>query len=68
ADAIRDHKPLNADIRDAQISSIWCHLGNIAYRSNSVLNIDQKTGKPIDNPEAMKYWKRSYRPGWEPTF
>ncbi|MBG87542.1 MAG: dehydrogenase [Verrucomicrobiales bacterium] len=67
ADAIRDNKPLNADIRDAQVSSIWCHLGNIAYRTRSVLDIDTKTGKPQNNPEAMKLWKRDYRPGWEPT-
>jgi predicted dehydrogenase len=66
-DAIRNNTPLNAPIQDAQIGTIWCHLGNIAWRTNSVLDIDKKTGKILNNPEAMKLWKRDYRPDWEPT-
>jgi predicted dehydrogenase len=66
ADAIRENKPLNSDIREGQKSAQLCHLANIAYRTSSVLNIDPKTGRIIGNPEAQKLWKREYRPGWEP--
>ena len=66
ADAIRENKPLNSDIREGQKSAQLCHLANIAYRTNSVLNIDPKTGRILGNPEAQKLWKREYRPGWEP--
>ena len=42
-----------------------CHLGNIAYRTNTVVRCDPKTGKLIDNPEGEKLWKRAaYREGW----
>lgn len=67
-DAIRDNRvSLNSPIQDGQKGSIWCHLGNIAYRTKSVLEIDQATGKPMNNADAMGLWKREYRPGWEPT-
>jgi predicted dehydrogenase len=65
ADAIRDDVPLRSEIADAQQSTLWCHLGNIAYRTGLVLEIDPATGRPRQE-DAMKLWSREYRPGWEP--
>ncbi len=45
---------------------LLCHLGNIAYRTNTVLECDPETGRAANNPAAEKPWKRAYRPGWEP--
>ncbi|MDE0769920.1 MAG: Gfo/Idh/MocA family oxidoreductase [Opitutaceae bacterium] len=65
-DAIRDDVPLNQEIAEGQKSTLWCHLGNIAHRTQSVLDIDSKTGRILNNAGAQKLWKRSYRKGWKP--
>jgi predicted dehydrogenase len=66
-DAIRGKAQLNSPIEEGQKSTMLCHFGNIAYRTNTVVRVDPKTGKLIDNPAGEKLWKREYRKGWEPT-
>ena len=65
-DAIRGKGQLNSPIEEGQKSTMLCHLGNIAYRTNTVVECDPKTGKMLNNPEGEKLWKREYRKGWEP--
>ena len=46
---------------------MMCHLGNIAYRTSTVVRCDPTTGKLIENPAGEKLWQReSYREGFEP--
>ena len=66
ARAIREGEELTAPIADAAISTQLCHLGNIAQAAGGSIKTDPKTGRILDNPEAMKLWKREYEPGWEP--
>jgi predicted dehydrogenase len=66
ADAIRNGTKLNAEIGDAQISTMLCHLGNIAWRSGRMLKTDSRTGRILDDAKAMQLWTREYRPGWQP--
>lgn len=66
ADAIRKGTKLNSEIAEGQKSTLMCHLANIAHRTGHTLDIDQKTGRILNDPGAMKLWKREYRPGWEP--
>jgi predicted dehydrogenase len=65
-EAIRGNAQLNSPIEEGQKSTMLCHLGNIAYRTNTVVQTDPKTGKLLNNPAAEKLWKREYRKGWEP--
>jgi hypothetical protein len=46
---------------------MMCHLGNMAYRTNTVVRCDPKTGKIIDNAAAEALWNREggYRQGWD---
>jgi predicted dehydrogenase len=64
--AIREDKTLHADIRDASISTMLCHLGNMAQDAGETLMVDSKTGKVRNNEKAMEAWKREYQKGWEP--
>jgi predicted dehydrogenase len=65
-EAIRGNAALNSPIEEGQRSTLLCHLGNIAYRTNTVVRVDVQTGRLIDNPAGEQLWKRAYRPGWEP--
>ena len=65
-DAIRKQKSLNAEIKDASISTHLCHLANMAQDAGETLQIDPASGKVLNNPKVMQNWKRSYAPGWEP--
>ena len=53
-----------APIREGHISTLLCHLGNIAYRSGSGLHCDPSTGQPHE-AAAMEFWSREYAAGWE---
>lgn len=66
ANAIRAGEKLNQPIANGQISTMLCHLGNIAYRTNGAVKVDPKTGDLVDHPEGQKLWRReAYREGWE---
>lgn len=65
-DAIRKDTSLRADINDASISTMLCHLGNMAQDAGETLKIDKTTGKVLNNKKAMESWKREYSSGWEP--
>ena len=64
-DSIRYNKSLNAEIKDASISTHLCHLANLAQDLGETLRINTKTGKILNNI-VDNYWKREYAPGWEP--
>jgi predicted dehydrogenase len=65
-EAIRGNAKLNSPIDEGQKSTMLCHLGNIAYRSNTVVRCDPKTGKVLDKAAVEKFWGRpEYRKGWD---
>ena len=64
--AIRKDESLNAEIKDASISTMLCHLANMSQDAGEELQIDKQTGKVKNNKMAMKNWKREYAKGWEP--
>ncbi|MGS2762877.1 Gfo/Idh/MocA family protein [Sinomicrobium sp. M5D2P9] len=61
---IRGKDKLTAPIDDASISMAMVHYTNIAYRVGKGFSINEKTGR-INDPEAMRLWRRTYAPGWE---
>jgi hypothetical protein len=66
-DAVKSGKRLNQEIEEGHKSTMLCHLGNIAYRTDSTLKCDPKTGHILNNKQAMdNLWSREYRKGWEP--
>jgi predicted dehydrogenase len=63
--AIRGEAELNSPIDEGQKSTMLCHLGNIAYRTHTVLQCDPLTGAVLANPAAEQLWGRpAYRAGW----
>ena len=64
--AIRGTESPASPLDEAIKSTHLCHLANIAYRTDSDLNVDISDGRILGNPEAMALWGREYEPGWEP--
>ncbi|MCW5515917.1 Gfo/Idh/MocA family protein [Muriicola sp. Z0-33] len=64
--AIREDVTQHAPIADAAISTMICHLGNMAQDAGETLMVDPLTGKILNNDKIMAHWKREYADGWEP--
>ncbi len=64
--SIRGLDEPHSPVGDARKSSLLCHLGNIAQRTDGAIDCDPKTGRIVDD-DAMKHWSREYEPGWEPA-
>jgi predicted dehydrogenase len=66
--AIRNgsHFDLNAQIEKGHRSTLLCHLGNIAYRTQRMLRCNTENGHIVDDDAAMELWQREYEPGWKP--
>ena len=54
-DAVRSGRLPNADIEIAHQSTLLCHLGNIAYRTNSILNCDPANGHILKMPRLSRF-------------
>jgi predicted dehydrogenase len=65
--AVRSGATLRAPIADGAKSVHLCHLGNIAQYTGRKLRVDPAAGSLTGDADAMRYWSRSYAPGWAPT-
>lgn len=63
--AIRSSTPLNSPISDSSISTMLCHLGNLAQDAGETLNLDAN-GKIINDKKIKDKMTREYHKGWEP--
>ena len=66
-DATRTGRLPNADIEKAHQSTLLCHLGNIAYRTRSVIETDAANGHIRNHKDAEAMWSKDYAPGWKPV-
>ncbi|MDP4148832.1 MAG: Gfo/Idh/MocA family oxidoreductase [Bacteroidota bacterium] len=64
---IRGDARLNAPVDEAYKSVLLCHLANIAQRTGETLLCDPSNGHLLNSTNAMKLWRRTYEPGWEPV-
>jgi predicted dehydrogenase len=64
--AVRGGAALNAEIEDAQKSTLLCHLGNIAYRSGRTVHFDPERRAITNAKAAAELWGREYEKGWQP--
>lgn len=61
-ECIRSRKQPNANIEQANLSVALVHFANIAYRTgNKQLKFDELNEKFIENNEADRYLKCTYR-------
>jgi len=62
---IRTRKMPGADVEQAHLSMVLCHLANISYRvGNRKLRFDGATEMFVNDAEANKYLKANYRKPW----
>jgi predicted dehydrogenase len=66
-DSVRGEAKLNSPISEGHKSVVMLHLGNISQRVGRSLRCQASDGHIVGDHEAMKLWRRTYEPGWEPA-
>jgi hypothetical protein len=57
---------LNAPIVVGNVAVTMLQLSNVAWEVSHELQLDEKDGKILNDPQAMKMWGREYEKGWAP--
>jgi predicted dehydrogenase len=65
-ETIRGNRKIICNIEEGHKSVLLCHLANIAQRTGRTLHCNPANGRILNDPGAMKLWKREYEKGWEP--
>jgi predicted dehydrogenase len=60
-----DPKMLNQPILSGHQSTLLCHLGNVAQRTDRVIHSRSKDGHWEDPSIPAELWRRAYDPQWE---
>ena len=63
--AIRGEQKLNSPVAVANVTVTMLLLSNIAWFVDRLLRLDTESAHILNDPEAMKFWARTYEPGWE---
>ena len=63
-EAVKSRKRPNADVEIGRLSTMLCHLGNVAYKLGRDVRFDPKTEK-FGDAEANKLLRKEYRAGYE---
>jgi predicted dehydrogenase len=63
---IQKGQKLNAPVSVGNVAVTMLQLSNIAWEVNRELHLDSSDGRIQNDPQAMKYWTRTYEPGWAP--
>jgi len=56
-------KQQHSPITDGHLSTLLCHLGNIAYRVGKDIYCDPSNGR-VKGAEANRFWQREFQDGW----
>jgi predicted dehydrogenase len=63
---IRKGERLHAPVSVGNVAVTMLQLSNIAWFVNRELRLDPTDGHILNDDQAMKYWDRTYEPGWAP--
>ena len=63
---IRKGEKLNAPIEVGNVAVTMLQLSNIAWEVKRELHLDEKSGRMVNDADAMKLWGREYEKGWAP--
>jgi predicted dehydrogenase len=63
---IRTGEKLRSSVAVGNVAVTMLQLSNIAWEVKRELNLDPKTGRILNDPQAMAMWDREYEKGWEP--
>jgi predicted dehydrogenase len=63
---IQKGEKLNQPIAQGNVAVTMLQLSNIAWETQRELHLNNKDGKVLNDPEAMRLWDRTYEEGWAP--
>ena len=64
-DCVKSRKRCNADVEDGHRASTACELGNIAYKTKSVIVWDPEKEKITSDESLNRHLHYNYRPPWK---
>jgi len=64
-DCVKEGRQPPVDIEQSHKATVWCHLGNIAYRTRRTIRWDGKTERILGDDEAAGMLSRPRRHGYE---